>query len=409
MASINTGLGGPQGVGENSFHGSSLTAGNIDDGSIYVDVTSVFGPGGFEFFGDTFTGIYINTNGNITLNGPNTAYTPTAVEDYSQPIIAPFWSDVNIRSGSATGTNNIYWDLDPVGGNVTITWLGVNAYSAAGQNTFQVVLSDNGDGDVGIEFIYEDIQWTNGYTGSATAGISDGGSNDYVLPGSQDDTALADYDTATLSDDDPDGTWDLNLTDGTPPCFARNTLIETDRGAVAVEWLRAGDMVRVLDGRFAPVLWVGSTTLGVTDETAPVRLPPGILDNQGALMVSPQHRVLVESAGAEFLFGAPAVFVRAMDFVSAGLATRDHTRSKIEYFHVLLPEHAAIISNGQASESFFPGAQGLASLPKRHRETIAALETKPDDRLAYPELKRHEARVLLGQVFAQTPHRCHAA
>ncbi len=57
MAAINTGLGGPQGVGEGSFRASSLTAGNYDDGSIRVNITSVFGPAGIKYFGTNYTSL----------------------------------------------------------------------------------------------------------------------------------------------------------------------------------------------------------------------------------------------------------------------------------------------------------------------------------------------------------------
>jgi hypothetical protein len=62
MATINTGLGGAQDLGENSFRGSPLTTGNYDDGAIRVDITSVFGPSGIDYFGTNYTSIYINTN-----------------------------------------------------------------------------------------------------------------------------------------------------------------------------------------------------------------------------------------------------------------------------------------------------------------------------------------------------------
>lgn len=138
MATVNTGLGGPQGVGEGSVRGSTLTTGNYDDGSLKVNVTSVFGASGINYFGTNYTSIYINTNGQITFAALNASYTPTALGGLTQPAIAPFWTDLNITSGTATGTNNIYCDLDPGSGRVTITWLGVAAYSGGGDEPQQV-------------------------------------------------------------------------------------------------------------------------------------------------------------------------------------------------------------------------------------------------------------------------------
>ena len=163
MGTINTGLGGPQGVGENSFinvNGPPLTAGNLDDGSIQVDITGAF-PEGINYFGTNYTSIYINTNGLITFNAPVTTYAPTNIATFNQPAIAVFWSDVDIRAGTATGTNNIYWDIDPTSGRVTITWLNVRAYSgnASNRNTFQVVLDHSQNGNFRIDMIYQQVQW----------------------------------------------------------------------------------------------------------------------------------------------------------------------------------------------------------------------------------------------------------
>ena len=51
MATIHTGLAGPQGVGDGSVRGSTLTTGNDDDGSLRVNITSVFGASGINDFG----------------------------------------------------------------------------------------------------------------------------------------------------------------------------------------------------------------------------------------------------------------------------------------------------------------------------------------------------------------------
>ena len=210
MATMNTGLGGPAGYGENVFSTSTLTAGNLDDGSILVDITSVFGGGGLDYFGTNYTGIYINSNGLITFDAPETAYTPVGISGYTSPAIAPFWSDVDINKGG-----EIYWDLDPANGTITITWLDVAPYTGSGTNSFQMVITDTGGGDFAVEFIYEDIQWTNGFTGDATTGFTDGGANDTELPGSGDPAALIDYETADLGNGDPLGTWETDVSGGT--------------------------------------------------------------------------------------------------------------------------------------------------------------------------------------------------
>jgi len=293
MALITTGLGGPQGVGEGSFRGSTLTTGNYDDGSIKVDITSVFGPSGIDYFGTNYTSIYINTNGLITFGGPVTTYTPTAISSLNYPAIAPFFTDVNITSGSATGLNNIYWDLDPASGKVTVTWLDVRAYSgsAANTNTFQLVLSSTGSGNFEVEFIYQQIEWTNGYTGVAQIGLTDGGVNDYVVPGSGNSAAIQQYPTNDFATDDPNGVWSIRIKDGNPVCFVAGTLIDTPSGRRPIEALQEGDLVLTADHGAQPIRWIGGSHLLSVGNCRPIRIRAGHLDNDRELQVSRRHPV----------------------------------------------------------------------------------------------------------------------
>ena len=73
MATMNSGLGGPAGYGENVFSTTTKDAGNNDDGSVFVDISSVFGSG-LDFFGTNYTGLYVNSNGNISFGAANTDY-----------------------------------------------------------------------------------------------------------------------------------------------------------------------------------------------------------------------------------------------------------------------------------------------------------------------------------------------
>ena len=49
------------------------------------------------------------------------------------------------------------------------------------------------------------------------------------------------------------------------PWLTPGEMISTDRGEVAVEQLRAGDMVLTRDSGFRPVAWVGSRSLSLAD------------------------------------------------------------------------------------------------------------------------------------------------
>lgn len=211
MATMNSGLGGATGYGTNSFLGTSKVAGGNDDGSVLVDVSSVFGGGGLNIGGTSYSDIYINSNGTITFDSAETSPSPTDISTYPSPIIAPFWTDINLNSGG-----DILWDVDPASGKVTITWHDVAPYSGSGTNSFQVVLTNTGSGDFDVDFIYEDIQFSNGGSGVAEGGISDGGANDLVLDGSGNSADVLGWESNQFADDDANGTYSLNVSGGVP-------------------------------------------------------------------------------------------------------------------------------------------------------------------------------------------------
>ncbi len=234
MATMNSGLGGPAGYGEGVFSTTAKDAGNNDDGSVEVDITSVFGAGGIDFFGTSYTSIFVNSNGNISFGTANTDYQTADLSAETIPTIAPFWADVDINSGG-----EIYWDLDPIAGTVTITWDGVAPYSGSGTNSFQVVLTSTGSGDFELEFIYEDIQWDTGYSQEAETGFTDGGANDYELLGSGNAATLQDYETTDFGTSDPAGVTAYTFINGQP--FFTDGIVEGTAGADLIDASYLGD------------------------------------------------------------------------------------------------------------------------------------------------------------------------
>lgn len=167
-ASLLNGLGGIADFGENWL------ARNDDQSSKAIDITSVFSAG-LNFFGTTYSSLYVNNNGNITFANSLNTYTPSTISgSTSNPILAVFFADVDTRAtignGSRQANNLVYWDLDPLAGRFTATWNQVGYYSRHTDllNSFQVILTDDGFGDFDIEYRYQDINWT---TGDASGGL----------------------------------------------------------------------------------------------------------------------------------------------------------------------------------------------------------------------------------------------
>jgi VCBS repeat-containing protein len=169
------GLGGPAGFGEN------VLAVGDDNSSSAINITSVFGPQGLDFFGHNYTSLYINNNGNITFAEPNGAFTPSQINaGANNPIIAPFWADVDTRGGpgiptggNATGSNHVYYNLDSANGVLTVTWDDVGYYFEHSDklDAFQVQLISVGNGNFDIVYRYQDITWTTGDASNGSGGL----------------------------------------------------------------------------------------------------------------------------------------------------------------------------------------------------------------------------------------------
>lgn len=225
MPSLVNGLGGVAGFGE------GVLARNDDGSTGAIDIRSIFGATGLNFFGTNYTSLYVNNNGNITFTSPLSDFTPSPIgTGLSFPIIAAFWFDIDTRGGAlapspggnSTGSNLVYYDLDLTTHTFTVTWDDVGWYSFRSNpiNAFQLQLIDQGGGNFDIVFNYETI----GAAGPgdaddpgdyARAGYSPGGGRPggYELPGSGNEAAVLQLDTANGNTGTP-GYWFFQVRGG---------------------------------------------------------------------------------------------------------------------------------------------------------------------------------------------------
>ncbi len=191
-------------------------------------------------------------------------------------------------------------------------------------------------------------------------------------------------------------------------CFTAGTRIMTGRGAVPVEDLRAGDLVVTRDHGIQPLRWVGTRRLSTAElqarpELQPVRIGAGALGEAGpdrSMMLSPQHRVLLEGARAEMYFGESEVLVPAKHLLGLAEVTRTLPPGGVTYVHILFDRHEIVLSDGLWTESFQPAERTLSALDRAARaevlelfpELIGNAGTFPAARLS---LKAHEAKVLI--------------
>ncbi|MGH9406707.1 MAG: nidogen-like domain-containing protein [Terriglobia bacterium] len=160
-------------------------------------------PFSLNFFGTTYNQFYANNNGNISFNDGIPAFTPTGPTGATEPLISPYFGDVDTRN-SASGlmyvnTSNPH--------QVIVTWDSVGYYDSNADklNSFQLVLNDpntvpSGEGVIG--FFYGQMQWevgddsggtdglcagtsfTDGTCTPAAVGFGDGAGNGQILEGS---------------------------------------------------------------------------------------------------------------------------------------------------------------------------------------------------------------------------------
>jgi hypothetical protein len=173
--------------------GSSANVGGTRNDDGYAGPTNL----GFSlaFFGNTYTQFYANNNGNISFGNGISSYTPSGPQGASQPIISPFFGDVDTRN-AASGLMYVRTDIP---NELIVTWDRVGYYSANADklDSFQLVVRGPsyvvpaGEGQVG--FFYKTMQWetgdasggSGGFGGTpAAVGFGDGLSNGYVLQGS---------------------------------------------------------------------------------------------------------------------------------------------------------------------------------------------------------------------------------
>ena len=139
-----------------------------------------------------WTSCYVNNNGNVTIGGPASSFTPLPLQSSAQQIsnlialIAPFWADVQTDL-PYTGISNVIpkevtYGQGTVDGRPAfgVNWRDVGYYysrrsgSATDKlNSFQLILIDRSiigsAGDFDAEFNYNLILWE---TGNASSGVN---------------------------------------------------------------------------------------------------------------------------------------------------------------------------------------------------------------------------------------------
>ena len=298
-----------------------------------------------------------NYDSNLLIGGNSVQTTLVAMED-----------TITVNPTGQTTFDPLANDLNDTGGVLTITHINGQAVSAGDTITLptgqQITL--NADGTFSV--------------------LGDG----------DEETVTFTYTTASSTGDTDVGMVTVNSV----PCFVAGTMIDTVDGARPVDLLQPGDLVLTRDHGPQPLRWIGARTVAAKGAFAPVRIAGGALGDHRTILVSPQHRVLVQDVLAHLMFEEPEVLAAARHLVN-DQSIRIVEGGSVTYVHLLFDRHEIIRANGLLSESFLPGPQTQSVFA---RETVAEItrlfpELDPVTGAGYPPparriLKKHEAAVL---------------
>lgn len=133
-----------------------------------------FGAGqSLDFFGNTYGGLFVSSNGYVTFGAGASSFTPQPLNTQTiRPMIAGLFTDLDSRSDTASTV----WVNDSVLGQLVVTWSQMGHFSRdySVRSTFQLVIRSDqfsaspSEGQIG--FFYDTITDGN----SASAGFGDG-------------------------------------------------------------------------------------------------------------------------------------------------------------------------------------------------------------------------------------------
>ena len=119
----------------------------------------------FPFFGEEYTEVFVNSDGNLTFGKGDAASWARDLQRFlgESPRIGVLYADLYPYGyGEAT------IEVKQSSGQVTITWFNVDAFSGGGMITMQVVLFDTGV----IDIVFEESQVRTGVVGVSPGGIN---------------------------------------------------------------------------------------------------------------------------------------------------------------------------------------------------------------------------------------------
>lgn len=157
-------------------------------------------------------------------------------------------------------------------------------------------------------------------------------------------------------------------------------MIATQRGAIAVEVLRAGDRLVTRDNGLRRVHWIGRRDVDYSElvgepELAPVLVRAGAFGDGRPyrdMIVSPSHRFLISPDQSFLSFDGDEALVAARHLMDRRMVRRAAALG-VSYIHLLCDAHQVILADGTWTESFHPNDQIMRGLGNSQRREILDL------------------------------------
>ena len=145
--------------------------------------------------------------------------------------------------------------------------------------------------------------------------------------------------------------------------FAKGTRISLRDGTMCpIESLRTGDLVLTRDAGPQPVKQIVHATLRATGSFAPVVIAANTMNNEGDLVVRPDHRLFVFQREDQLGAGRSEVLVKARHLVDGKKITR-RKGGFIDYYQLIFDAHHIVFAEGIAAESHLLDPRTRTILP----------------------------------------------
>ncbi|MEM6309077.1 MAG: Hint domain-containing protein, partial [Pseudomonadota bacterium] len=120
------------------------------------------------------------------------------------------------------------------------------------------------------------------------------------------------------------------------------------------------------------------------------------------MLVSPQHRMLIENSATQLVLGEAEVLIKAKDLTHLPGIDQVDQDSGVTYIHVMFDRHEILRVDGTWTESFQPGdmlehdrAAGVFDELLELFPELATQQGRSCFAAARPSVKSHEAQLIL--------------